>query len=156
MLTPRIKTPQGLGKTHQLEYRAWNGMLLRCHNPKNNGFANYGGRGIKVCKRWFLFANFLKDMGTRPSPGHSLDRGDNNRGYSKQNCRWATRSEQQSNRRNTAFVEYKGVMCSLADIARQSTLPTRLVYSRLYGSPMSVEDALTKPNAGRRRHKIKD
>lgn len=79
-------------------YRAWGAMLGRCCKPDHASYKNYGGRGIKVCSRWFRFENFLKDMG-QPPKGKSLDRKKNNRGYSKSNCRWATSTEQSRNQR---------------------------------------------------------
>lgn len=81
------------------EYGAWKAMLDRCRNPRNHAYENYGGRGITVCKRWQVFDNFLADMGIKPSPDLSLDRIDNDRGYAPENCRWATASEQNQNRR---------------------------------------------------------
>lgn len=81
------------------EYSAWLSMHSRCGNPRHRAYANYGGRGIAVCERWAAFENFLADMGRRPSEKHSLDREDNDRGYEPGNCRWATDSEQNSNRR---------------------------------------------------------
>ena len=79
-------------------YHSWSAMLQRCNNPNNVGYKNYGGRGITVCQPWQTFANFLADMGERP-PGRTLDRIDNDRGYSPDNCRWATYSEQTTNQR---------------------------------------------------------
>lgn len=81
----------------------------RCHDPLNKQYKSYGGRGIAVCKEWrekHGFNTFVKDMGIRPNGG-TLDRIDNNKGYSKDNCRWATWKENQSNRRDN--LKYKGV-----------------------------------------------
>lgn len=80
-------------------------MIQRCGNARNPGFANYGGRGITVCERWLSFENFLADMGPRPTPAHSIDRIDNDRGYEPGNCRWATVTEQNRNRRSTKLNE---------------------------------------------------
>ncbi len=87
------------GKSRCPEYRVWCSMLSRCGNSKNKSFSYYGGRGISVCAEWLCFPTFIADMGHRPSPGHSLDRIDNNAGYCKENCQWATKSQQMLNRR---------------------------------------------------------
>ena len=79
-------------------YVIWNNMIRRCTDPKNKRFKDYGGRGITVCERWLIFANFLADM-DEPPPGLTLDRRDNDKGYSPDNCRWATHSEQRRNQR---------------------------------------------------------
>jgi hypothetical protein len=82
------------------EYKAWAGMKMRCFNPNDSAFIDYGARGITVCDRWSSsFQNFLADMGRRPSDEHSLDRINNDGPYAPDNCRWATRSQQSSNRR---------------------------------------------------------
>lgn len=87
----------------------WSAMIARCTNSKHPSYPLYGGRGIRVCKRWILsFANFQLDMGKRPSLNHSIDRIDNNKGYYKKNCRWATRKEQNSNRRDNVVLTLNG------------------------------------------------
>jgi hypothetical protein len=80
-------------------YRVWGQMIQRCTNPKNNAYRNYGGRGITVCEEWRDFAAFEADMAPSWEEGLTLDRKENDKGYSKENCRWATRAEQIRNRR---------------------------------------------------------
>lgn len=90
-------------------------MILRCYNPLDKSYKNYGGRGIKVCQRWLeSFDTFILDMGNRKSPKHSLDRINNDGNYEPSNCRWATRTEQSNNQRqalkkyNDEFTAMKG------------------------------------------------
>ena len=84
---------------HTSEHRSWAHMKERCRNAECNDYANYGGRGIRVCERWESFENFLADMGPRPSAKHSIDRINNDGNYEPGNCRWATRCQQNSNQR---------------------------------------------------------
>src|SRR5215471_1751166 len=86
---PRSGTTNGRyrhGKANAKIYRIWSAMVRRCHRPEDARYADYGGRGITVCERWLDFANFYADMGDPPE-GHSLDRINNDAGYSRENCR---------------------------------------------------------------------
>lgn len=88
------------GKARTTEHGIWGAMKQRCSNQKAKCYPHYGGRGITVCAEWKnSFSNFFEDMGPRPSKDHSLDRIDVNKGYNKENCRWATGIEQRSNKR---------------------------------------------------------
>lgn len=91
------KHGHSVGKT-SATYNSWASMVFRCANPNYYQFDNYGGRGISVAPEWLDFVQFLADMGERPS-GKTLDRVDNEKGYFKGNCRWATPKEQAANRR---------------------------------------------------------
>ena len=111
----------GGGRTRSVEWIAWASMRWRCYNPRHKHFKHYGGRGITVCERWLGkdgYDHFLTDMGRRPGPRLSLDRIDNSKGYSPDNCRWATPAEQNGNRRNGFEVEIGGETHSLSGWAR--------------------------------------
>lgn len=141
-------TKHGMSKTS--EASIWRNMKYRCNNPNASNYANYGGRGIKVCDRWLeSFENFFEDMGERPSKEHSLDRIDNTKGYSPDNCRWATSKEQARNRRDCRLITFRGVTKSVIEFCEEYKLQHRQLLSRLE-SGWDIEKALTSPIRARR------
>lgn len=97
--THKRKLPRtNLIKEGHPSYGSWYSMIRRCTSPNHENYKRYGGRGITVDPAWLSFDKFVEDMGTRPE-GHTIDRKDNDKGYSKDNCRWATPKQQTANRR---------------------------------------------------------
>jgi hypothetical protein len=125
-------------------YRAWKGMLERCEKPSHKSYAYYGGRGITVCKRWHSFENFLADMGARPD-GMSLERRDNNKGYTPSNCYWATRAAQMANTRNSLMLEVRGTRKHAREWAASIGITQRGLAARI-AHGWTVEDACTTPH----------
>ena len=116
-------TNQKHGGRYSKAYGSWRAMKRRCYDESNKVYHNYGGRGIKVCDRWLnSFENFYKDMGERPSKNHSIDRIDVNGNYTPENCRWATMTEQQCNKRNNKYVDFNGESISLSEYCRRKNL----------------------------------
>ena len=107
--TTLIKKIEMHGKHDLIEHRIWVAMRGRCSNPKNRRFKYYGGRGIKVCKRWNKFSLFFKDMGKRPGKGFSIERINNDGNYSPGNCKWGSAKEQSRNRRTVKMSLEKSV-----------------------------------------------
>jgi hypothetical protein len=125
-------------------YVSWDSMWQRCTNSSTPQYAAYGGRGIDVDPSWADFRCFLNDMGERPE-GRDLDRKDNNLGYSRSNCRWATRKEQMRNTRRVVVVDYGGRKESLRVLAEEVGMNPVLVLQR-FNNGWSAEKALTTPN----------
>lgn len=110
-------------------YTSWLKMLTRCTNKNSDKYSYYGGRGITVCDSWLSFESFYKDMGDRPA-NTSIDRIYNNKGYSKENCRWANRAEQAKNKRSAVLIEHQGKTQCVADWSRELNISRSTIISR--------------------------
>lgn len=126
------------------EYYAWDHMKARCLRPNSANYHRYGGRGIKICKRWMKYENFLADMGRRPSPKHSLDRIRVNGNYTPKNCRWATAIEQCNNTTRNVILKYNGKKYTMAELARAYSIDYKLVLGRIKRG-WSVEKTVATP-----------
>lgn len=127
-------------------YDAWAGMMSRCFNVSDKGYKNYGARGIRVYSDWIESpAGLFQHIGPRPSRNHSIDRVDNDGDYAPGNLRWATRPQQNRNRRDNKHIEWGGRSMCVTDWERETGLS---VARRLYRG-WSVEEALTLPEGTR-------
>jgi len=152
----RLKRQGTHGMSNTPLYWVWTSMIARCTNPNQRAYASYGGRGIMVCDRWLKFIEFYRDMGHAPA-GMSLDRIDNNKGYSPENCRWATQIEQMNNIRANRILECDGQRHTVAQWSRITGIKTMTILSRL-SRGSSDKSALTEPlqNQDRRKRKKKE
>lgn len=120
------------------EYKTWAGMIKRVENINGDDYKDYGGRGIKISKRWRNdFQNFLKDMGKRPSPNHSIERINNNGNYSKHNCKWVDGHHQARNKRNNVLIKHGNRVMILQDWANElgitkGSFRTKLRHDKTY------------------------
>lgn len=126
------------------EYGVWSHIIGRCTNPSDAGWENYGGRGITICDRWReSYANFLADMGRRPSPRHMIERKDNNKGYEPSNCEWSTRQVQNNNTRRNRIIEFRGESKTLAEWGRTTGIRPHCIRQRIDIYGWTIEEALT-------------
>jgi hypothetical protein len=135
------------GYAHPL-HTTWYDMLRRCYNPNHKFYSYYGGRGIKVCRRWrHSFDNFATDMGPRPE-GMQIDRYPRKNGnYTPKNCRWATRSQQHRNKRSNHLLTFRGQTKTMWQWSEEFDVDPMLVLIRIKKG-WSVEHALTIPKLG--------
>lgn len=120
-------------------------MLARCYDKKHRAYKWYGALGIRVCERWRnSFSAFLSDMGRKPSQRHTLDRKDGKKGYSPDNCQWATWKDQQRNRSSNRLVHFRGEKMPLVVAAEIAGLPYATVWARL-SKNWPIDKALSKP-----------
>jgi hypothetical protein len=139
-------------KEQRRHYWIWAAMIQRCTNPNNRQYHNYGGRGITVCDRWRNFQLFTSDMGERPTPQHTIDRIDNDAGYSPENCSWVERHTNNLNKRL-----YRNNSTGVRNIERRDNGTYRIRVRRkgvlvLNASASNLETAVSILNEWRAKH----
>lgn len=135
------------GGVNRPEYNIWKLIKRRCGSRNDSRYESYGGRGIAMCARWRAsFAAFLADMGARPSPRHSVEREDNEKGYEPDNCIWATALQQAANRRTNRMLTHAGVTMHLSAWARRLGIKRGTLEGRLRRG-LSTAEAFTRPVA---------
>ena len=130
------------GKSKSVDYSLWTTMLQRCSNKKHASYKDYGAKGISVCERWTKFENFASDMLPRPFEHASIERMDNNKGYSKENCEWIPLPDQALNKSTSRLLEINGEIKTVVEWSRQYGAEYGTVLSRL-NHGYSPVDALT-------------
>lgn len=149
--TERTSHGDGSRKRPVPEYGVWLAMRRRCYNQNFAQYADYGGRGISVCDRWrHSYTNFIADMGYRPTPKHTIDRKDNDKDYSPDNCRWVLRVEQANNKRNNRIITAFGRDLTPAQWSKEYGIHGTAIVSRLKCG-WAPEDAVSKPYTVRRK-----
>lgn len=132
------------GQHGSLTYARWKSMMQRCNPNSSRHHARYAGSGITVCDRWTEFSNFLADMGECPDKSMTLDRIDNARGYEPENCRWATKVEQNLNRSMTVLLTHDGITQSVTEWANVIGMSANTLHHRI-GLGWTAERAITQP-----------
>ncbi|WP_195989570.1 hypothetical protein [Clostridium sp. D53t1_180928_C8] len=138
--------PEKRNTSHKMSgtkfYGVWNSMVMRCHNPNSSSYSRYGEKGITVSNEWRVFQNFYNDMHSTYKEGLTIDRIDNTKGYSKENCRWVTMKVQGNNKSTNHNLNYKGKTYSLAEASEKFNIPYNVLKRRIYLG-WSIEKALT-------------
>lgn len=146
----KLETTATANKTHGMSshpiYNVWRAMLNRCNDPKNIMYHRYGARGIQVCGEWFKFENFMTDMGV-PTGKMDIDRIDNDKGYSKANCKWSTRTENSRNKANSIKIEWNGSVKTLPEWSEIYGLHYKCLYKR-FRLGWDAENMLLTPSGG--------
>lgn len=133
------------GQANTKLYHSWRSMISRCCDTSNKSYPRYGGRGISVTSDWLIFENFAADMGDAPTREASLDRIDNDKGYNKENCRWASKSEQGNNTSKSVVFDFRGQKLPLRTIAEITGFNYNTLRTRVYRHGMTPEAAVTIP-----------
>lgn len=125
------------GQTGSRTYKSWTEMRVRCNNPNSKIYKYYGGRGIIICNRWNEFKNFFADMGERPE-NLSIERINNNKGYSPDNCKWGTRKEQARNSRHNHVITYQGKTQCMSAWAEELGINYKALWARLKNHTVEI------------------
>lgn len=145
---------KNLGKetfTHKMTnsriYKIWSNLINRCTNPNNPAYKNYGGRGIRVCDEWIhSFESFYSwAFSAGYNNNLTIDRINNDDGYAPENCRWVDRVEQSNNKRNNKYIEYDGLVLTIAEWARRCGIPYKTLHRRINSLHWDIPRALTEP-----------
>jgi hypothetical protein len=141
------RTRHGFAKTETPTYQSWKNMRARCNHQNRPDYKHYGGRGIKVCKDWDSFSQFLQDMGEKPK-GFSLERKDVNGGYNKQNCEWIPKNLQPNNTRKSVFIPFEGSLLSANALSKIVKIdPNNL--RRWHKAGLNLEEKIKKYKRGK-------
>lgn len=132
------------GMTGTPTYRTWRNMVNRCTYAKHEHFPRYGGRGIKICKRWMKFESFLADMGERPA-GMTIERKNQDGDYEPTNCIWATQKDQMRNTRSSRLISFNGQTKTLAQWSEDLKINYAVLLARLDKLGWSIERTFTTP-----------
>lgn len=141
------KFGESLRQLHRPEFNSWRAMKSRCNSKKYWAYNRYGGRGIKICKRWQGipgFENFLNDMGLKPSPNHTLDRIDNNGDYEPSNCRWSVQKVQVRNSNWVTHIDVGNGDELLVEVLERNSILSRTYYNRVYTLGWDITRAATQ------------
>lgn len=130
------------GFTKTKIHRCWQSMRHRCNQPNSTRYKYYGGKGIRICSRWNDFLNFYADMNPTYKDGLTIDRIDNNKDYSPENCRWATRKEQSRNRTTSHYITYKSETKTIGEWSEITGLPMQCLLARINKLKWSVDKSI--------------
>jgi len=155
MLEVNRKKQTTHGESHKTkEYLAWKLMTQRCCDKNQKGYMRYGGRGIRICKRWRgSYLNFLADVGRAPSPRHSIGRIDNDGDYEPGNVRWETATQQANNRRSNHFIMINGAKHTIAEWSRITGINHGTIMTRIRRGYNPSDAVLIIPGELREKHK---
>lgn len=145
------------GGTGSPTYIRWRSMKSRCYNPNDIGYANYGGRGIRVCERWLnSYEAFVADMGVVPSREYTLDRIDVNGDYCPENCKWATMKEQSNNKRNNRLLTHNNRTQTISQWCDELGFSRNLAQKRLLDGFTEFEDIFAPNKSNKAVHQLSE